>query len=93
MKGNEKMFTLLKVFDCQDMPNDIKEIFFNQNECGNDCLVYYTVNWFKQAIEEDEEDGTKSPDCYALSNEEKLDNWLIENGALNNERIIISHWW
>lgn len=90
MKGNKEMFTLQKVFDCQDMPDDIKEIFFNQNECGNDCLVYYTVNWLKQAIEED---GTESHDCYDLSNEEKLDNWLIENGALNNELIIISHWW
>jgi hypothetical protein len=90
MRGNKKMFILQKVFDCQDMPDDIKEIFFNQNECGNDCLVYYTVNWLKQAIEED---GTESPDCYDSSNEEKLDNWLIENGALNNELIIISHWW
>lgn len=87
----------MKVFDCQDMPDDIMKIFFDQNECGNDCLVYYTVNWLRQAEQEDVEMGL----TYELSEEEKLeelkakmlDDWFIENGALNDERIVVSHWW
>lgn len=91
----------MKVFDCQDMPDDIKNTFFDQNECGNDCLVYYTVNWLRQAQQEDAEMELN----YELSEEERLeekdeilkakmlDDWFIENGALNDEQIIVSHWW
>lgn len=30
-----------KILDCQDMPRDIRTIFFEQYEAGNDCYVDY----------------------------------------------------
>ena len=43
METAMEMFEKKKVFDCQDMPEDVKEVLFTSREgVGNDCYV----NWY-----------------------------------------------
>lgn len=82
-------FKLKKVFNCQDMPEDIKDMFFERNSDpshGNDCYV----DWYIK--------GTKEE--YMSPEEKAIDAWLIANGANDapsendsGEEVIISHWW
>ena len=64
---------LMKVFDCQDMPDDIRDDFFNHFEgVGNDVYI----------------------DTYVCDiNEHSFMKWLIDNGAEENEKVLINHWW
>jgi len=76
----------MKVFDCQDMPEDIRAIFFGLYEhikC-NDVYVNHEL-----------ENDTDPPVEY-----QKLDAWLIANGAKgaknehsHGEEVLIKHWW
>jgi len=50
-----------EIFDCQDMPDDIRSKFFGESEASNDCYIDYWVeagdtvgDWL---IEEGAEDG------------------------------------
>ncbi len=81
-------FKIMKVFDCQDMPENIRKVFFDVSDVGNDCYVRYCIG---ESLWEDDDDwGIK----YTL-----IDNWLIENGAgcssegKSGEEVIIKHWW
>ncbi|MCK9279165.1 MAG: hypothetical protein M0P71_00860 [Melioribacteraceae bacterium] len=38
-----KQFKMMKIFDCQDFPKDIKKMFFDEYEAGNDCYVEYDI--------------------------------------------------
>lgn len=38
------MYKMMKVFDCQDMPNDIQEIFFITEEVCNDVYIRVSLN-------------------------------------------------
>lgn len=38
------MFTIKKVFDCQNMPDGVKREFFDNNDSGNDCYVSHNVD-------------------------------------------------
>ena len=35
------MFKMMKVFDCQDMPDDVQKDFFDSYEKGNDVYVMF----------------------------------------------------
>lgn len=79
---------MMKVFDCQDMPDDVREKFFKLcsggNSVGNDCYVtWYPVHPFF------EEEGVLivNEDCSIV------DTWLLENGANEDETVIVQHWW
>ncbi len=81
-------YKMYKVFDCQNMPNEIlialREIF---REAHNDSCVTYTIAdsfW---------EEGTGKN--YIL-----LDGWLVMNGADGppdnqscGETVLIKYWW
>lgn len=74
---------MMKVFRCQDMPEDVKDAFFNCNEFShNDCYV----DWYYKSCVPNEE--------YPLDNYVKVDNWLNENGlSEEEEHVLIEHCW
>lgn len=70
-------FKLMKVFDCQDMPNDIKKIFFElYTDRGNDVYI-------KHALGDDN----------SYEEYKRVDGWLIENKATLDENVLINYWW
>lgn len=72
-------FKLMKVFDCYDMPETLRNGFFNLwDNKGNDS----TVEWYTQGSIE--EKGSIS---------EMVDNWLVENGAIKYEYVLIKYYW
>ena len=74
---------LMKVFDCQDMPDQVWESFFDIfcNNAGNDCYVDYTV-------------GVPTCEADTLScRETALTDWLVSQGATPLEHVLIRHWW
>ena len=82
-------FVTRKVFDCQDMPEDLRKIFFDMFENGNDSYV----NWGIQDSIWDEGDSHGE-------NVKLLDKWLVENGAspapaehTAGEEVLIKYWW
>lgn len=75
------MFKMMKVFDCQSMSKDVRDVFFSRQEGGcNDCYVAWTVQPYYT------EDGRNEEYC-------KVDEWLIQNGADTDEVVLINHWW
>lgn len=87
----------MKVLDVQwgtpKMPDDIKELFFNQyDNIGNDCWVEYTVgNTSEYDYDEDEEGNEIITVTGELS---ILDKWLISECELElGEEILLKHWW
>jgi len=92
-KVKKEIYEVMKVFDCTDMPKDVKKIFFDIFELGNDTYVKYTIadNSFSFDEEESKEWSEKS---------KKIDEWLIKNGAEGpkdknsvGETVMISYWW
>jgi hypothetical protein len=87
-------YKIMKVFDSQwnpGMPDDVKAAFFSFYECGNDVLVYWTVQEDDSSYDSDDEFSIKR---------RLVDNWLIKNGAeprqegkYNGETVLIKHWW
>ncbi len=75
-----------KVFDCQDMPDDVRRAFFESTYAGNDCYVNY---WIAEVPEEDyREDPTKK----------LVDDWLKQfplspSEMAGDDPVIIKHWW
>jgi hypothetical protein len=83
-----KLMTLMKVFDCQDMPDDIKKIFFDIMEprfkalmLGNDCYVDFDID-FEEPESIDESDKLLM-----------IQKWLLENGAELDDTVLINYWW
>lgn len=75
-------YKTLKIFDCQDMPKEVKQHFFEiyrYSGVGNYCYVDYNVA--------DSIWGEDEGYSYKL-----VDEWLIENGAEKTESVIIKHW-
>ncbi len=78
-------FKTKKVFDCQDMPEDLKRKFFelDDHNRGNDCYIDWWI-----ASDMDADENTKA-----------IDQWLIDNGAdpgtkdKCGEEVLIKHWW
>lgn len=83
---NEPQFTMKKVFDCQDMPKEIKRAFFEYMEKGNDCYVALF-------IEEDLEEDELGEIPFFSKEYNRLIKWLLENGAEDGEEVLIRHWW
>lgn len=79
------MFKIRKVFDCQSMPDDVRDAFFRITCANNDCFVNH---W----IAECPEDYENSPENLLV------DNWLKQfnlspSEASGDDPLLISHWW
>lgn len=79
------MFKTQKVFDCQEMPDDVREVFFSGKYQGNDCYVSHEV--FQEHYLDDN-DQVQVSEEFSI-----VDNWLLDNGAFPGEYVLISHWW
>lgn len=74
----------MKVFDCQDMPDNVRKVFFEENCYSNDCAIVYDV----EPVSYVDDLGEESNVYHTV-----VDTWLIANGATENETIVIKHWW
>lgn len=109
----EQKFKLMKVFDCDDMPPDVKKKFFKNTEKGNDCYVDWPVHesvklvgitdqekgsWLKSLDEimdgeilfEEVQNGIRS---MIQRGDDIISDWLFDNGAKMEERVLIKHSW
>ena len=84
-----KKIEIMKVFDCQDMTEDLRHSFFDMYEKGNDVYVIWTIETSGiNDLSEDFGEDTK-----------ETDQWLIDNGAesaspgKDGETVLIQHWW
>lgn len=77
-------YKTLKVFDCQDMPRELCYAFLKlwDNKC-NDVYVNWEVGEYFVGTGEDTLDSTGR----------LVDVWLLENGAADQERVLINYWW
>lgn len=84
-------FKIMKVFDCQDMPEDIRRVFFDAHEERNDSYVLWTLE--TAGINDTDTDKDYDAD------HKLIDQWLIDNGAKpgepgrSGETVLINHWW
>lgn len=83
-------YDMMKVFDCQDMPDDVREKFFGLcsggNGVGNDC---YISHWVAPTMVTRASTGETEVD----EDHTIVDDWLLANGACEHEHVIIQHWW
>lgn len=86
---------MMKVFDCQDMPEEVKKAYFQHYR---DAMVYsFNGSYLEWAIADeifDEPDGE-----WAVC-KKRVDEWLIANGAEGppnadeeGESVLIQFWW
>ncbi len=80
---------VMKVFDCQDMPEDLRRKFMDMWEYGNNSFVRWTI---ADSIYDEEDEGCRDT--------KEVDDWLITNGATpapgehqSGEEVIILYWW
>ena len=73
-------FQVMKVFDCQDMPEELRNKFVRiwDNKC-NDVYVHWHV---ADSIYDEDDDPCKL-----------VDEWLLANGAKEFEQVLIKYWW
>lgn len=79
-----KLYKTRKVFDCQPayggMTQAVMAAFLRATpNKGNDCFVEWEV------VSEGSDDYDEE---YIF-----VSKWLLENGAKENERVLIKHWW
>lgn len=68
----------MKQFDCQDMPDKIRRMYFDCEEGSNDCWLEWTVS--------------TEPEEYS-DEHAKVSKWLISKKAKEGEVVLIKHWW
>ena len=98
---NKSKFKRMKVFDCQDMPEETKKIFFELargEHSGNDHYVDWCVHSEVFFYEEGQKEDPEY--CEYVRQKTLLDDWFIQNGALaaiddkhEGEHIIVKYWW
>lgn len=82
-------YEMKKVFDCQDMPPDVRTYFFELHEASNDTYVSHEV--FAPTFLDEADDGTEQ--ILPCEDYSIVDAWLLENGAFVGEYVLINHWW
>jgi hypothetical protein len=72
------MYKVLKVFDCQEMPDHLCKHFLKlwDDKC-NDVAIDWRVCDSDPPIPE----------------HDIIDQWLLSNGAVIGEEVIIKYWW
>jgi hypothetical protein len=83
------MFKIMKVFDCQDMPEDVRAAFFRLFEDQPIYNGYYVKLQLDFCPSEDK-----------LRDDIIVEKWLAENGAApassedtEGEEVLVKHWW
>jgi len=99
-------YRVVKVFDCQDMSDELRGVFFEMNEgqsndsyvgmCVYDECESCGVDEFESVVEGKEVvwkecDGEKVR--YIVKGRCKVSDWLVENGAEIGDDVMINHWW
>lgn len=86
-------FKTMKVFDCQDMPEDAKEAFFDiesfNDGRSNDSYVCWTIGELAYGWKDEKTDEEKKH----CQNIQLVDVWLLEHGAKDHEEVLVKHWW
>ncbi len=87
----KKVYDLVKVVDPHShMPKNVKDAFFDvyRGDCGlsNDSHVNWTVGG-----EFDDFDDEEVEICN--KHRKTVDDWLLANGFVNGEDIMILYWW
>lgn len=71
-------YKIRKIFDCQDMPEDLRKSFFRLWDMGNNSFTEWIVG---DSIYEEDDPSIQ------------IEKWLIENGAEEGEEVCIHYWW
>lgn len=78
-------YEMMKVFDCSDMPDNVRKEFFENSYVGNDCYIGRDV--YASTLVDDEGNTIESEEHTIV------DAWLLENGATDGEYVIVKHSW
>ena len=105
MTTHSRIFKIMKVFDCQDMPDDVRKRFFcyaGDWNTSNDSFVEWNTSDHYCAILSDEvthgivtHKGRLSSGTMVsiVKGYNIVNDWLLDNGADFQETILIKHWW
>lgn len=66
----------MKVFDCQNMPGELRTLLFDTYQKNNDSCMEFWIG-----------DGVEGK-AY-----QKIEDWLMINGAERGESVMIKYWW
>ena len=70
-----------KILDCQNFTDEMRTIFFDSTEAGNDCYIDFWIDIKMAEADENEE---------LL----KLYDYLIKEwGCKDGSKYVIKHWW
>lgn len=90
----------MKVYDCRDMPEEVKKKFFERSSKGNDCYVkmYCYLEWKPLSEVKNEKNiiysETMDKEIYTIERgDDIISDWLYDNKAEIWEEVIIKHWW
>lgn len=96
-KRKGEIFWRAQVFDIQNAPEAVKEVFFRDNPGPNDTFIsYYVYDEHKPAKD------VKNPKQVLFRNrydhviergDDIVADWLFANGAKKGSRVLINRWW
>jgi len=95
------------VFDCQEMPEEVRKQFFNNSSASNDtyvCWFMYPENEYCETVKEFEKLNVNESDIvwkeiedghvyWNARGKDIVSDWLLDNGIKVHEEVIIKHWW
>lgn len=77
------IFEIMKVFDCQDMPRDLRREFFRLwDSKGNDVFVEWTLG-------DSDDDVSKRIDEWLIANGAES----AKDESSEGETVLIKYWW
>lgn len=77
------IFKIMKVFDCQDMPRDLRREFFRLwDNKGNDVFVDWTLG-------DSDDDVSKQIDEWLIANGAES----AKDESSESETVLIKYWW
>lgn len=78
----------MKVFDPYDMPRELNEAL---QEFGSDCYGLPNDCYFRWSVRDDDDDDGGG--YISKENVQKINEWLIANGAEKGESVLIERSW
>lgn len=86
-------FEMMKVFNCQDMPEDTKEAFFDVERFNDTRTNDSYVCWPLGELAYGWKDAKTTEEKQHCKNILLVDAWLLEHGAKDGEDVLVRHWW